>query len=305
MPLWTSFPKGRFDASWRSEPREAAPCTSGAGAEPEALIVSIDLPGGPFGGGYTDDEGLAFDRFAKPGQRLVRLREDSHAEATKHRLEEVLEGRKVDLLFIDGDHSYYGVRQDFLLYSPLLAEDGVLVLHDIVVHTQQPECRVDVLWQEVRDRFEHAVFRDPADDRGWGQWGGLGLLLGAHATDRLTFSPSIEGARALGEDVARTRAAILECKEQLAAQQVRDEHLTAKIERYRKESEQQEARLWAARRRIRELETSRDELFASPTWRVLRAVSDFRHRFAPLDQHSRPGGARTQDRNLSTRLASG
>lgn len=37
---------------------------------------------------------------------------------------------KIDLLFIDGDHSYEGVKQDFELYSKLLSENGVIVLHD-------------------------------------------------------------------------------------------------------------------------------------------------------------------------------
>jgi hypothetical protein len=37
---------------------------------------------------------------------------------------------KIDLLFIDGDHSYEGVKKDFKLYSQLLTENGVIVLHD-------------------------------------------------------------------------------------------------------------------------------------------------------------------------------
>jgi hypothetical protein len=37
----------------------------------------------------------------------------------------------VDLLHIDGDHSRAGAFRDFDLYSPLVADDGLLVLHDI------------------------------------------------------------------------------------------------------------------------------------------------------------------------------
>lgn len=37
---------------------------------------------------------------------------------------------KIDLLFIDGDHSYEGVKLDFELYSKLLAPKGVVILHD-------------------------------------------------------------------------------------------------------------------------------------------------------------------------------
>lgn len=42
----------------------------------------------------------------------------------------VLEDIKIDLLFIDGDHSYEGVRKDFDLYSQILSPNGVIMLHD-------------------------------------------------------------------------------------------------------------------------------------------------------------------------------
>jgi hypothetical protein len=33
-------------------------------------------------------------------------------------------------LFIDGDHSYEGVKSDFELYSTILSEKGIIILHD-------------------------------------------------------------------------------------------------------------------------------------------------------------------------------
>lgn len=42
----------------------------------------------------------------------------------------VLQDIKIDFLFIDGDHSYEGVKKDFDLYSTILAEKGVIVIHD-------------------------------------------------------------------------------------------------------------------------------------------------------------------------------
>lgn len=36
----------------------------------------------------------------------------------------------LDFLFIDGDHSYKSVRQDFLLYSKLIRNGGLLIFHD-------------------------------------------------------------------------------------------------------------------------------------------------------------------------------
>jgi predicted O-methyltransferase YrrM len=38
--------------------------------------------------------------------------------------------RKIDILFIDGDHSYEGVKKDWELFSPHVSEFGIVVFHD-------------------------------------------------------------------------------------------------------------------------------------------------------------------------------
>jgi hypothetical protein len=37
---------------------------------------------------------------------------------------------KIDFLFIDGDHSYEGIKLDFDLYSTLLSDYGIIAIHD-------------------------------------------------------------------------------------------------------------------------------------------------------------------------------
>lgn len=37
---------------------------------------------------------------------------------------------KIDVLFIDGDHSYDGVKTDFDLYSKILSDNGIIIIHD-------------------------------------------------------------------------------------------------------------------------------------------------------------------------------
>ena len=37
---------------------------------------------------------------------------------------------KIDLLYIDGDHSYEGVKLDFNLYSTILSNNGIIIIHD-------------------------------------------------------------------------------------------------------------------------------------------------------------------------------
>mgnify|MGYP001270241435 CR=1 FL=1 len=38
--------------------------------------------------------------------------------------------KKYDLIFIDGDHSYSGVKKDVEMYSPLLNLGGLVLFHD-------------------------------------------------------------------------------------------------------------------------------------------------------------------------------
>jgi hypothetical protein len=42
----------------------------------------------------------------------------------------VLQDIKIDILFIDGDHSYEGVKKDFELYSKILSDNGLIIIHD-------------------------------------------------------------------------------------------------------------------------------------------------------------------------------
>lgn len=37
---------------------------------------------------------------------------------------------KIDVLFLDGDHSYEGVKKDFELYSTILSDNGIIIFHD-------------------------------------------------------------------------------------------------------------------------------------------------------------------------------
>jgi predicted O-methyltransferase YrrM len=142
----------------------------------DAALVSIDLPGGLFGGGYTDDELDAMRGYGLPSQSLHFLAADSQQASTREAVVERLGGRPIEFLLIDGDHRYEGVRRDFELYSPLVARGGVIAFHDILPHPAAPLCEVDRFWSEVRGRYRHAEFLDPAEDWGVGQWGGIGVL---------------------------------------------------------------------------------------------------------------------------------
>jgi predicted O-methyltransferase YrrM len=141
-------------------------------AHPEATVISIDLPGARFSGGHPKFIEHLLPRMPLDTQRFCCLRADSHESDSLSWLETTLEKRQVDVMLIDGDHTYEGVRQDFAMYSPLVRKGGIVAFHDIVKHTQDPECEVDVFWKEIKVQYKHEeLIEDP--DQGWA---GIGVL---------------------------------------------------------------------------------------------------------------------------------
>jgi cephalosporin hydroxylase len=154
-------------------------------AQPDATIVSIDLPGGAFG--RVPSERASLEKSRRQAQKLHFVSGDSHDLATYDRVTELLGGRTIDFLMIDGDHTYEGVKRDFELYSPLVRVGGLIALHDVLPNQLDHRCAVDRFWQEVRQNHRTTEFLDPYDDRCLGQWGGIGVVFwegGATADDR-------------------------------------------------------------------------------------------------------------------------
>jgi len=54
------------------------------------------------------------------------------SEAAVGKLKDMLSGRKVDMVFIDGDHDYPMVKRDIELWMPMLAEGGLISGHDYI-----------------------------------------------------------------------------------------------------------------------------------------------------------------------------
>ncbi|EMA44512.1 O-methyltransferase-like protein [Halococcus morrhuae DSM 1307] len=135
--------------------------------------LSIDLPGGRFGGGHSLRRAeFLRDVCDRPDVDQAFLRGDSHSPATARHVEEILDGDAIDFLFIDGDHTYDGVKDDFERYSPFVADGGLIAFHDIVTIDHDPDCEVDRFWHELREEYETTeIVADPQQDRG-----GVGLV---------------------------------------------------------------------------------------------------------------------------------
>jgi predicted O-methyltransferase YrrM len=130
-------------------------CTLSA---PDATIISVDLPAGPFGGGYPLRKIPLYHRFARGKQRLRLLRGDAHLPETRRRVEAMLDGHPLDYLFIDADHTYEGVSSDFSLYSPLVRPGGMVAFHDIATYNPDTKCKVNRFWQEIKTQYRHLEF---------------------------------------------------------------------------------------------------------------------------------------------------
>jgi predicted O-methyltransferase YrrM len=135
-------------------------------AAPDAHLVSIDLPGGPGGGGYPPWKIPLYQALPLPGQRLELIRGDSHDSTILSRVVELVGDRGIDFLFIDGDHSYDGVKRDFEMYSPLVKPTGLIAFHDIDYCDD-----VRIFWNTVKVGRH---FEEIRDDKG--QTFGIGLI---------------------------------------------------------------------------------------------------------------------------------
>ena len=54
----------------------------------------------------------------------------SHSPLSVDKLDQILKNKKLDLLFIDGDHKYESVMADYLLYKDFVSKGGIIAFHD-------------------------------------------------------------------------------------------------------------------------------------------------------------------------------
>lgn len=64
--------------------------------------------------------------------------------------------RSVDLLHIDGRHTYENVSHDFAVWLPKLSGRGIVMFHD--VNERKQDFEVWRLWSELREKYSHFEF---------------------------------------------------------------------------------------------------------------------------------------------------
>jgi cephalosporin hydroxylase len=145
-------------------------------------VLSIDLPGGPWGG---DAHHLDMERMVARNTRLANGMEPGRfhgylgpsasagAQDFVRRSLNTHGDAYVDLLFIDGDHSLRGVRTDYEFYRRFVRKGGVIAFHDIAdtpLHTTNAVA-VPAFWRGLDWAGEKFEWHARAD------YGGIGALV--------------------------------------------------------------------------------------------------------------------------------
>lgn len=125
-------------------------------AAPDATVITLDLA-------FTEARQRAVGSFGRESQKIICLQGDSQKLESAQRVAECLAGQLLDVLYLDGDHSYEGIKSDFNLYSPLVRRGGLIVFHDIVpdyktrygIETNSYVGGVPQFWGEIKSAYEH------------------------------------------------------------------------------------------------------------------------------------------------------
>ncbi len=105
------------------------------------------------------------------------------------------ENKSIDILHIDGLHTYEAVKNDFEKWLPKMKEDGIILFHDIVV--DRSGFGVYKLWQGLKERYKTIEFQHSY---------GLGVLFLNSSNPFLEIKEKLERHYAwLSEDMKNTK----------------------------------------------------------------------------------------------------
>lgn len=140
------------------------------------MVVSIDLPNG-VGGGLSPD--LMAERnhalYNKFGNVYGIAGDSHHTQTWKKMVELILKETgdlSVDLLFVDGDHTYEGVKNDYQMYRGVVRKGGVIAFHDVTCSEERSireNLGVNRFWDEL-PQPKHVFSVN------W-EWGGIGAIV--------------------------------------------------------------------------------------------------------------------------------
>lgn len=91
---------------------------------------------------------------------------DSHSDEARAWIDDKLDGRQLDVLFLDGDHSYAGVCADYKNFAPFVRDGGLILFHDVCNPYEPGAVK---MWKEIAAEG-HEIFNEVTayDERGIG-----------------------------------------------------------------------------------------------------------------------------------------
>jgi predicted O-methyltransferase YrrM len=114
---------------------------------------------------------VAFHYLCRDSARLHFIDSVSTDRYARAKLEGILGGQPVDFLFIDGDHSYDGVKSDFEQFRPFVRDGGIVAFHDVNPSPAGHSGGVPEFWARVRPLYDTTEFIDFP-----GKGAGVGVL---------------------------------------------------------------------------------------------------------------------------------
>src|SRR5262245_14810468 len=137
-----------------------------------ATLISVDAP--PW---ELDDPGEAaklalFRTFRRATQTLHLVRTNGWCPETRDEVRARLDGRRVDVLYIEGEHGPSVVRPAFDECMPLVRPGGLVAIHHIRPRRTGWLSAIPALWNELRSRYSTEELIDLAVPDGYG----IGLI---------------------------------------------------------------------------------------------------------------------------------
>jgi len=92
---------------------------------------------------------------------------DSGSAGILNAVRDLMGDRKIDLLHIDGNHTYNGAKKDYENFLGMVRDGGFIAFHDIVVpNGKHTEFGVDRLFCELKEEYESIEVRSSVQWRG-------------------------------------------------------------------------------------------------------------------------------------------
>jgi hypothetical protein len=121
----------------------------------KGLRISMDMPWNE-----RDPDCSGWEMRCKSAMpHMLEVLGQIHDQAQKNKLTDLLAGRKVDLLFIDADHSAFGVAKHIEMYSEFVRLGGFIGFHDL---SNGWDCGPWVK-ETLFPHYKHWLFEEPAN----------------------------------------------------------------------------------------------------------------------------------------------